>query len=515
MQDGETCWRYLGEGNRSVVLAHSRENIVLKFLKFPVDTRQDDKALSNVAERLRNMIDYTQQVMKSLIGPAYVHCGELAEMPTDLAKRISAQIHHFRPASRHGKTMDVWSGFATRLPNLTRLQPPEGLEPHADVLCIEIKPKCGFLPTPCRVRSMLKQRVCRYCMHQYLKVTNGKCKKVNRYCPLDLYSGDVQRMEFAIRGLLENPQNNLRVFKNGELIFGCRDERACPTDLPALAAHLRPFFASGPDEVNEGGENVIGMLVAFLVHALLHEPNEQGDDIWQDDALNSSGYFKSTTICTASQFGHNGSRNGCSLSQDSDRLPPSCVLARVRRAQCLDLLDIEGVHPLYLRLQQHILKQPPQSRFSLRLDQPYDGEFLQVLQDKSTFDDGSLQFAVRKIQQYLVSMTAKDVSIMIACAAHGNFREKTLTTTTCQTSSKFWPPATLSVLPSLPTSTAKLSLPRLRFSVSVLDLDPKPLEKVAHHWRQDRQILECYNAWHNKRLRSGVISNAGQHAEMV
>ena len=33
-----------------------------------------------------------------------------------------------------------------------------------------LQPKCGFLPTPCRVRSMLKQRVCRYCMHQYLKV---------------------------------------------------------------------------------------------------------------------------------------------------------------------------------------------------------------------------------------------------------------------------------------------------------------------------------------------------------
>jgi Inositol-pentakisphosphate 2-kinase len=48
---------------------------------------------------------------------------------------------------------------------------------------------------------------------------NAKIKSVSSYCPIDLFSGDAERMNGAIRGLLVNPQNNLKMFLDGKMIY--------------------------------------------------------------------------------------------------------------------------------------------------------------------------------------------------------------------------------------------------------------------------------------------------------
>ncbi|XP_044539577.1 inositol-pentakisphosphate 2-kinase-like [Gracilinanus agilis] len=79
----------------------------------------------------------------------------------------------------------------------------------------------------------------------------------------------------------------------------------------------------------------------------------------------------------------------------------------------LDLLDIEGLYPLYRRVERH-LQEFPEQRDLLQIDGPYDEAFQQKLRDLSTEDDGTLAYALAKVQQYRVAMTAKDCSIMIA-----------------------------------------------------------------------------------------------------
>lgn len=54
---------------------------------------------------------------------------------------------------------------------------------------------------------------------QYLKLKNAKITNVSKYCPIDLFSGNAERMNRAIKGLFENPQNNLKMFQNGETVY--------------------------------------------------------------------------------------------------------------------------------------------------------------------------------------------------------------------------------------------------------------------------------------------------------
>ncbi|KAK7070659.1 hypothetical protein SK128_012777 [Halocaridina rubra] len=79
-------------------------------------------------------------------------------------------------------------------------------------ICIEIKPKQGFIDT-----STPDFPLCRYCVKQYIKIgKKSKQDTTSKYCPLDLFSGEVLRMQKAVDGLLESPQNNLKIFMDGD-----------------------------------------------------------------------------------------------------------------------------------------------------------------------------------------------------------------------------------------------------------------------------------------------------------
>lgn len=54
---------------------------------------------------------------------------------------------------------------------------------------------------------------------QFLKLKTAKIGDISSYCPIDLFSGNAKRMNCAIKGLIENPQNNLKIFQDGKMVY--------------------------------------------------------------------------------------------------------------------------------------------------------------------------------------------------------------------------------------------------------------------------------------------------------
>ncbi|KDR81718.1 hypothetical protein GALMADRAFT_135125 [Galerina marginata CBS 339.88] len=131
-------------------------------------------------------------------------------------------------------------------------------------LAVEIKPKWAFLPSPIHLSKetkLIKTQTCRFCMHSHLKAQKGQ-EIPTDYCPLDLFSGDENRVTKAIHGLWDAwvasnaTANNLKIFARGKFVS--------PSE-----AHL--MFKDGLT----GGENLLVIRDAFaisLVRPLLHTP---------------------------------------------------------------------------------------------------------------------------------------------------------------------------------------------------------------------------------------------------
>ncbi|XP_063796785.1 inositol-pentakisphosphate 2-kinase [Pseudophryne corroboree] len=455
----ENEWSYHGEGNKSLVVSHSQRCVVLRFLKFLPNR---SLTAEEVYQHLHNILYFGKHIMKQFLGENYVHHGDVVKLPLDFLKRLCVKVQSERPESRCEKEMDV-SGYAMCLPDLTRLQTFPFIE-HRPIFCIEIKPKCGFIPCSAHVTKEIKKKVCRFCMHQHLKVTKGKWKRISKYCPLDLFSGHKQRMHFALMNLLQESQNNLKIFKNGELVYGCRDDQEYFSDLNELAHHLKPFFypANGLVAGPQCTKNILKELIHVLTTTLLSTSVDTG----RAGNMKSIPVSQGRNYCEASRFCTEFLRNG-KHKVETMGLPKGCILYKTLQAQMLDMLDIEGLYPLYKRVQKY-LEECPGERSNLLLDGPYDETFFEKLKDLSLEDDGSVEYAVTKIQQYRVAMTAKDCSIMIALS----------------------PVVEEECFESRPVIKASRS--SFMYSVSILDLDLKPYENIPHQYKRDSKIVNHY-----------------------
>ncbi|TWW62798.1 Inositol-pentakisphosphate 2-kinase [Takifugu flavidus] len=389
------------------------------------------------------------------INPGSLLIQEVVKLPLEFVRQLSIKVQHERPGWRCDKVIDIYSGCALSLPNLT--YPVLHLSTHTPPLCVEIKPKWGFLPSSKHVSKDIKSKVCRFCMYQLYKVATGKWKKRSLYCPLDLFSGNKQRMHFAIRQLIEEPQNNLKIFKGGQCIYSRKDSDDS-LDLNSLLHHLRPYFLQGNNRFNCHMTNkaVLNDFIQVLMNALLSSEGREGGPV-------NDRHAERQSYCDASLFNKERSRQG------SQGLPGDSVLSRILQTQMLDMRDIEELYPLYHRVEQH-LQDFPKQRARLHIEGPYNKEFLEMLQKCPAEDDGSVEYAATKIHQYLITKTAKDCSIMVALVPSSDKEE--------EDEGYSWRRG------SRPPPFTSL--------VSILDLDPKPFDSILYQLRLDQTIVSFY-----------------------
>ncbi|XP_066528632.1 inositol-pentakisphosphate 2-kinase [Hoplias malabaricus] len=452
----ENDWKYHGEGNKSLVVSHVQHSRVLRLLKYPSEDAENAQQTTDQAfQHILNIVDYNRHVMKPLLGEKYVHSGEVVKLPLEFVRQLSLKVQQERPELRCDKVMDTYSGCGLCLPNLTHLSPCHYRD-HLPPLCVEIKPKCGFLPFSRYVTKDCKRKVCRFCMHQHLKLASGKWNRLSRYCPLDLFSGSKQRMYVAIKHLVEEPQNNLKIFKGGELIYSCKDDAKQQPDLNELIQHLWPYFhhSNGLYNSHQSSKAIFNEFIQVICSALLSGDSNRSEP-------RKVQLTESRRQCEASPLHGEVLRNG------SHGLPKDSVLAKILQVQTLDNLDVEGIYPLYKRVEQY-LEEFPKERNRLQIDGPYDEGFLEKVKTCPSEDDGSIEYAVGKVLQYRVAMTAKDCSVMITFAP-------------CREDEK--------LQPSLEIQPPK---PRFTYSVSILDLDPKPYDSILHQYKLDSKIVNYY-----------------------
>ncbi|XP_023036827.1 inositol-pentakisphosphate 2-kinase isoform X1 [Drosophila willistoni] len=246
------------------------------------------------------------EIMRRLLGNEFVCEADIVAIPKEDDRFwINEHIRHHRPVSRLDK--EFVGPFGLLLPDVTQLpatfdvllanlqatdeaivrgEAIAGVRRLGHTYAIEIKPKQGWLqfasdvndlfdlmPTEAKATTTEHQTTrkdegesnetgqgqemkpildkgrckCRYCSMQVLKLSKGKIKQLSGYCPMDLFSGAPGRMLDALNALFACPQNNLRVFQNGNLIYGdhansisCEQlySQVFPGEIMVLIKHL-------------------------------------------------------------------------------------------------------------------------------------------------------------------------------------------------------------------------------------------------------------------------------------
>lgn len=126
-----------------------------------------------------------------------------------------------------------WSSAAQLEPDKTAfwLELPRGAATSGankdTVIAVEIKPKGAVMPVGTLVppgNNRLKYRVSRFDAQQRFKAQGGQSwGSIDRPClyhPREFYSGEASRAAATLKELMKTPQNKLRAWENGNMLFG-------------------------------------------------------------------------------------------------------------------------------------------------------------------------------------------------------------------------------------------------------------------------------------------------------
>ncbi|GAB2272711.1 Inositol-pentakisphosphate 2-kinase [Dionaea muscipula] len=236
-------WTYRGEGAANLVLAYTGSSPafvgkVIRVQKVPRDGARYENGNSVLSkiERLlwedagtittaptREIAEqlYVQHVMIPLLGSDYVDAGMRVLVSREFLETVERNVLCQRPTWRvNAAKINTCIDSVLLMPDHSVF--PYGTHSGEPCISVEIKPKCGFLPSSRFIceENAVKKNVTRFKMHQILKLQQRQLLQLSEYDPLDLFSGSRDRVHKAIQALFATPQNNLRVFLNGSLVYG-------------------------------------------------------------------------------------------------------------------------------------------------------------------------------------------------------------------------------------------------------------------------------------------------------
>lgn len=452
-------WKYRGEGNANLVLALAQERKIVRLRKnengIVSDVREEEER-----DRVLRETVFCRCIMVPLIGEVYIQPPLAAFMEEEEVVCLDRTLRAQRPTYRHHKGLQfshvtIYPDYAL-LPLALNVVDTSSCVTYP-TFCVEVKPKQGWIPWSDR-----RLPKCTFCLNQYLKVKVGSVQNRSQYCPLDLFSGIQTRMKNALHNLLLTPQNNLKIFKDGVLVYGDGDE-----DGSTLEDILENWLGNPdcPVGLKKLFENFCELVFKALTYNLCSEKN-CSSGIWNDFEFENgqaisqccASYERVPTSLIA-KVNHVLPGPPCDWSAES--LPQDCILERILRIQKLEQCGSDSIYQIY----------HSEGYNTSGSDYSYVSSLLKMNRK------------VHPIHRYLLATTAKDCSIMMA------FQRCNL------------PPNKLAKVVPEKHVLMDLDTKNYIFNIGVSDLDPKPMSCIEKHRKRDCEILSaCLATLENEKL---------------
>ncbi|KAI0078850.1 hypothetical protein K474DRAFT_1706046 [Panus rudis PR-1116 ss-1] len=262
-------WKYISEGGSSIVFSYvgpphpSFNGTALRLRKVNHEpTESEILLLKDVEEPDDPTIIFQHRIIERLVPKEYLPVLESVKLHRPWLEDLAMLVEEHRPKERRqADRIDITKKKAVLATDLV----------GGKGLAVEIKPKWSFLPSSAHLSPnsvSIKTRTCRFCMHSHLKAGEGEDVSLG-YCPLDLYSGEEERVKKALVALWDvwigssGSVNNLKVFVDGHILR--------PSTLPSSIAPLAQQILSS-SETEPTLDRVRDQFVAELLPLLLGTP---------------------------------------------------------------------------------------------------------------------------------------------------------------------------------------------------------------------------------------------------
>ena len=336
---------YRAEGNQNIVVGLNGSNKVLRLRKSKGEEEGQLKKLEAIQSYINNVI---QPVLGDFVSKVFV-----VNLQKDQLENIKKTVALHRPEARLSKNLFTPAGL---LMTDHCLPQEPGVGP---TLGVEIKPKLGFIH-----EKYSSDKFCKMCTKQMSKCLEDKTAARSGYCPLELFSGDDDRMVKAMENLMITPRNNLRIFKDGSLLH---DEKS------TNSSQCQDFLSSTFGDASIFPQVLVSLLKSNCDDIQLSLKNKTETDNKRDPE---------------------------SCNRKSQPLPDQCILQSILSLQRNEMTDEDA---------QNLLN-------SLLLE----GFDLKALQD--FVHGGSVKFEeisektrekLQKLKRFAMSVTARDLSLIV------------------------------------------------------------------------------------------------------
>jgi len=429
---------YIGEGNANLVVALHNKDVIIRFPK-----SQENEEATCLEHKLKSIIAYIEKTLRPLLGDRFLlpFTGILALSPAHL-QQIRELIQHQRPCKRIDSNIFFPMGLI--MPDLTRKSTHfPSLHITEPSIAIELKPKLGNIIEG----SCPHPTLCIFCLKKYYKNRCGDSWSESRYCPLDLFSGQEDRIQKSIFALLDSPQNNIRIFGDGMLLH---DETTTRTEQCTAFLNTK---------VGCGDAGLVSLLVTALTSPFFPTAKlvAKKDDVkLREDRKNLEHVCGRHLNIINNELRSGGKTSdiiitsGCDKSRSGDIIDINKGFADPSQGSILEsVLNLQKIN----KLSDHQVKDIVEKLCS----QGYSADQINNFIIHHQYQDFPFKDDLMLLRDYMVHKTAQDLSIFIMFVK-------------CDSK--------IETQQSHPT--IQLGPDKYIFSIKVIDLDPKHIGKISN-----------------------------------